>query len=255
MFGPGVADGPRMVEGVYSPPRAALTAPVQARLDPGAGLDVHLALADGWNGMLRCFPGWLGIGLVFHVVFLAAALTGIGLLLLVPVLAWGGARALLEMHDGGGRLSDLFAGFTDYGSVLVASVAWYLCNLGLSLIGQTPQLVGDLAGIAWLSFAGALFSLLWSALVMLRLSFAFLYLVDRRLDAVAAFRASWESTRGHGLKILLLMIASMAVGLMGMLTLLVGVIPASVVIALAWVSAYRQLSGSHQQSSAATAPV
>ena len=155
-----------MPNDVYRPPSSTLTQEAAPRTATPGHLDAQRALAEGWRDMRENFPLWLGVGIVFQLTVLGSALTLIGLFVLVPVLAWGAVHALLRMHDGGGRFADLFSGFECYGSALVASVAWYLCNLVISLVGNLPQLVGDIAGIPWLSAGGAIFYLAWTALVM-----------------------------------------------------------------------------------------
>jgi uncharacterized membrane protein len=200
-----------MPNDVYRPPSSTLTQETAPRTATPGHLDAQRALAEGWRDMRANFPLWLGVGIVFQLTVLGSALTLIGLFVLVPVLAWGAVHALLRMHDGGGRFADLFSGFERYGSALVASVAWYLCNLVISL--------------------------------MLRLSFAYFYIVDQRMDAIEAYRSSWTHTRGQGFQIFLLFVASIAIGVAGFFLLVVGLIPASAVMMFAWASAYRQISG------------
>ena len=78
---------------------------------------------------------------------------------------------------------------------------------------------------------------------MLPLSFAVYFAIDQRTGVLEAFRASWRYTRGQWLKIILLVFAGIAVAILGLAALLIGVIPASAVIAFMWISAYRQMTG------------
>jgi uncharacterized membrane protein len=78
---------------------------------------------------------------------------------------------------------------------------------------------------------------------MLPLSFALYFAVDRRMGPLDAFRASWNYTRGQWLSIFLLVLAGIAIAILGLVALIVGIIPASAVIAFMWISAYRQLTG------------
>jgi uncharacterized membrane protein len=206
-------------------------------------IDVGRAVSEGWRAMLDCFPLWLGVALLGMLLMLVSAVTVIGIFLLVPVIAWGSMAVLLAMFDGRGELRLLFSGFSDYAATLLTMWGVFLLGIAIALPGQAAAWAGEHSGNASLQALGALLNLAWN-LAMLPLSFAVYFAVDRRMGALDAFRASWDYTRGQWLNIFLLVIAGIAIALLGLLALLVGIIPASAVIAFMWVSAYRQLLGS-----------
>lgn len=205
-------------------------------------IDVARAVSEGWRAMLDGFPLWLGVGLLGMVLVLVSTATVIGIFLLVPVLVWGSLAALLAIFDGRGELRLLFSGFSDYGRTLLTMWGVFLLGIAIALPGQAAAWAGQHSGEPSLQALGGLLNLAWN-LAMLPLSFSVYFVVDRRTGALDAFRASWRYTRGQWLSIFLLVIAGIAIALLGLLALIVGIIPAGAVIAFMWVSAYRQLSG------------
>ena len=75
-------------------------------------------------------------------------------------------------------------------------------------------------------------------------SFATLLVVDKNLSSVEALKESWRLTTGHKGNIFLYGLLSFFVALLGLLVCCVGVIPASVVIALGQVFIYERLNSS-----------
>jgi hypothetical protein len=230
-----------MPDEVYRPPESTLTrepGPVAAgRIDPSR------AISEGWRAMVEGFPLWLGIGLLFPLLMIASTVTVIGFFLLVPVLAWGATAAGLAIFDGRGEFGLLFSGFTDYGTKLITMWGVLLLSIAVQVPGQAAAMAAQATGEPGLAALGSLVSLAWSLAVVLPLSFATFFAVDRRMGAVESFRASWRATRGQWFNLLLLVLAQIAIALLGLLALVVGIIPAVAVIVFMWISAYRQLAG------------
>ena len=226
----------------YRPPEADLTPGLRADGEPGR-LDVSLAISDGWGAMVENFPLWLGIGVVALVLMAVSAATVIGVILLVPILAWGAVACLLAMFDEEGEFGQLFSGFSDYVGVLIVTIAWFILNVLISAVGQSVQILGSLAGNDALTVLGGLVSVAWGLTVTLRLSFAYYFVVDQGFGAVDAYRASWSYTRGQWISLVLLVLAGTLITLIGFAALVVGLIPANAMIAFMWTSAYRQLTG------------
>jgi hypothetical protein len=209
--------------------------------DAPGRIDVSRAVADGWSAMLEQFPLWLGIAVLGMLSALAAALTVIGVFLLVPVIAWGGLAALIAAFDGRGELRLLFSGFREYGRALGSMWGIILLSIAVSLPGQAAVFAGEYSGDPRLAALGALINLAWN-LALLPLGFAAYFAVDRRVGPLEAFRRSWSYTQGQWLSIFLLTLAGLAIAILGLLALVIGLIPASAVIAFMWISAYRQLT-------------
>ena len=109
-----------MSENPYAPPGSDLGGASPRGFLPGRGdFDIGQCLSEGWAKTWSNFPLWLVFGLAFVVLFAVAAMTVVGIFLVVPVLTWGGTLFVLHMYDGGAEFGDLFAGFSRYGTALV----------------------------------------------------------------------------------------------------------------------------------------
>jgi uncharacterized membrane protein len=217
-------------------------------------IDVSRAVAEGWRAMLDSFPFWLVLGVSALVLMAIAAVTVIGLFVLVPVLGWGALAAGIAAFDGRRELRLLFSGFHDYGHSLCSMWGVFLLSIAISLPGAAAAIAGEYSGDARLAALGDLLELAWN-LAMLPLSFAVYFAVDQRTGALEAFRRSWRCTKGQWLPIFLLALAGVAIALLGLLALVVGIIPASALIAFMWISAYRQLTSPTPAEPGATAPL
>ncbi len=231
-----------MSENPYAPP----TADLAGGTPTGGGrgdIDIGQALSEAWANTWANFPLWLGVSLAFFLMAAAATVTILGIFLLLPVLGYGFVRFGLRMHDGGAEFKDLFAGFEEYGKTLVAMlVAGIIVSL-IGMLGQSVQLIGDVADIEILSLLGGLIYLAWSLIVLPRFYFAYLYVVDQDVAPVEAVQQSWERTAPVMWKLVALAVLSYVILLAGLIAFVIGLIPATVVSYLMWVSAYRQLEG------------
>jgi uncharacterized membrane protein len=225
----------------YAPPTAPLTDPSALRA-PGR-IDLGEALSEAWSTTWSHFGTLFVAGLVLWAVALLATLTVVGIFLVVPVLFWGGVRLLLNTIDGEGEVGDVFAGFSSYGSVLAGMIVLVLLLSLLGFVGQLVQTFGRTAGSGFLVFVGVLVNIAWVLAVMSRLVFATYYLVDRDLAPVAALRTSWEQTADQKLTCVLLAILNVVILLIGVACLVVGVIPAVMIVGLLHAACFRQLAG------------
>ena len=232
-----------MPENPYEPPGSPITDERALALEGVGSFDIGQCLQDAWDDTWKNFPLWLGVLLLSTLLMVAATVTVVGFVFLVPVLAWGLGLFYLNMTDQRASLGDLFAGFSSYGQVLVGVIVLTLCTYLLALIGQSVQFVGQLSGSNALAGIGIAVNLVWSFTIMIRFYFGILFLIDRGTGPIESLQLSWEVTRGQTLKLIGLLLATVVVLLLGLLLFLVGVIPASVVAYLMWTSAYRQIVG------------
>jgi uncharacterized membrane protein len=232
-----------MPEGVYRPPESVLTAePDQRGLSEPGEFSVRLALSDGWNAMLSSFPLWLGALIVAALLVVGSIFTVIGIFLLVPVIVWGSFVLGLKMFDGGGQLSDLFSGFEIYIRAVGYMLAFFLLSLLISLPGQAAaQFIAMSDPGAGTALLSQLANMAWSV-VTLRFFAAPFFMVDQQMRPLESFGASWRFTEGQWGRLILLWLASIPIALLGVLALGVGLLPASAVVAFAYVSAYRQIT-------------
>lgn len=232
-----------MSQNPYSPPSADLGREVLPAVDGRGVFYIRECLSDGWRNTWGNFPLWLGVGIVALLVAATAAMTVIGAVVVIPVLAWGGVRFGLRMHDGDAAFRDLFSGFSRYVDALVGMIVCFVLLFLVAMVGAVPQLAGQLTGSMALFFAGYAFNILFTLLVSARLLFAYFYVVDRGLAPVEAITRSWQTTDPVKWKVAGLLLTIYAVNVVGALALLVGLIPASVISYLMWCSAFRQMEG------------
>ncbi len=225
----------------YAPPTAALGDPTRER---GTGrIDLGEAFREAWSATWENFGVLLGVSLVFFVISVVATVTIVGIFLVIPVLAWGGTRFILNVLDGRGEMADLFSGFSDYGRVLGTMVVLMILIILLYFAGQSIQFLGQLTGSGALETLGALVNLVWTFGVMARLAFVWYYAVDQEMAPVDAIQTSWNATSDQKLTCALIAILSAIIPMIGVLALIVGVIPAVMLVYLLQASAYRQLAG------------
>lgn len=232
----------------YAPPLAKLAD--EGALSGGTGrFDLGVALREAWSATWANFGVLLAAGLVSLVLFILSGLTVIGLFLIVPVLAWGGIRLVLNAYDGKAEFGDLWSGFSDYGSALVAMLVIFLLQALISGLGQALSTIGEIAGVPALSFIGGIANLAWVFLVSARLVFAWFYAVDQGMGPVESMQASWDATSTQKANCAALFILSLIIPFLGLLALILGVIPASMISYLMQVSAYRQMVGRRSAAS------
>ena len=231
-----------MSENLYAPPQADLG--TEAAGDLGSGdFEIGRCVSEAWARTWANFPLWLGAGVVFVLAMAGSVVSILGIVLALPVLFWGAFLFFLRMYDGGAAIGDLFAGFSRYGAALAGSLAWWLLSLVAGVVGQTPYFIASAAESVPCMIGGYVLALLVSFLVTARTFPAMFLMVDRRLPIGEAFSLSWARTGPVMWKLVGLQLASMLVALAGVIALFVGAIPASVVIYLMFVSAYRQIFG------------
>ena len=168
----------------------------------------------------------------------AAILTLVGIILVVPVLTWGVYRFVLNTIDGDPQFNDLFAGFSDYGLNLGRMLALMIIYGALAQIPQlfTPA-VNDTAGTVLIGLALNLIAFL----VSMRLVFAFFFVVDWREGPIQALKSSWAATGGQWLSVLAFNVVGVGVLLLGTLLFIVGFIPALMIFMASSAAVYRQM--------------
>lgn len=232
--------------------------------------EIRTCLSEAWASTWAGFPGWLLVLAVGGFCMMLAAITIIGLFLVVPVLAWGSVLYFLNLHDRRESLGDLFAGFSRYGEALVAMLVTVLGVAAVSLVGQAVSMVGELTDSTPLVLVGALVNLGWALFIVPRFYFAYFYVVDRGESPVEAITGAWERTAAVKWKVAgltaLSALATVVIALPAALVLFVGITATGgssgsvpvlaggalfallltvpiVFFYLVWVSAYRQMEG------------
>ncbi len=233
-----------MSDNPYAPPSSDLGSELGAGALEGRGdFDIGQCLADGWANTWSNFPLWLAAGLVFLLASSLAIVTVVGALFVFPVLMWGATLFSLRMHDGGAEFGDIFAGFQSYSTALVGMLVCFVLLMLIGVAGQSLQTAGEVTGSTAILLVGFFANLAVFFLVSPRLTFAYLYVVDRGAQPLEALGRAWRDTALAKWKVAAMMVLSSVIVAAGVAALVVGVLPAMVLVTLMWVSAYRQLVG------------
>jgi len=209
----------------------------------GGDFTIARALSDGWNAAKRDFPLCLGVGVVAVLISGVAAVTVIGYFLVVPVIAYGGIKFLLNLLDGKAEFNDLFSGFSNYGTVLGRMLLLTLITLLIGLVSESVMLVGMYSNSEAIRLIGSLIYLVSAVFVILPLSFSYFFVVDQDMTAAAALSASWRVTRGKLGKLVGLTLLGLLISWVGLLALVIGVVFTMTVAYGMFASAYRQMAG------------
>lgn len=90
---------------------------------------------------------------------------------------------------------------------------------------------------------GTVFFIVPGVIAMCGLCFAPMYLVDANLGPIDALGASWVAKKGQKGRIFGFFWVSVLIAFLGLLALIVGVIPASLLLYIAWAAAFTRASG------------
>jgi uncharacterized membrane protein len=213
---------------------------------PGSGISIDAALKEGWELLGTHVWTYLKIGLAMGLVFtiglipsivslfvaekellLKFCLSFLGLLttlLLSTVVEMMMIRTTINMARGD-RVT-IGAAFSDMDRYF-----WYL-----------------LAHCLFVSvrFIGLCFFIWPGILAHLCFQFVPYFVLDQRLGPIEAFKVSWRATRGVLLYLLIMALISNVIGSLGMFLLVIGVIPAYMLVSIITAVIYRQLADSSE---------
>lgn len=223
----------------YAAPEAELE--IHPQLTPGT-FDIRSCFDQAWKACWANFPLWLGVGIVGFLLMFVSAITIIGYIVVLPVIAWGGVAFTLNMLKGTAEFNDLFVGFKSYGKALGRMLMLIVVGFLFSLIIQSVSLIGQMQMSSALTTIGSIINIIGS-LFMLRFYFCYFLVVDKDLPAIESIGQSWNITKGLFLKLFLLGLTSVGIAILGILALGIGIIPATTIIYLMWTAAYRQVVG------------
>src|SRR5262245_27410540 len=179
--------------------------------NPQAGtgtFDIGKCVNDGWTAVTQNLGVVIGTLLVGMLAAVAAELTVIGLFVVVPVLAWGGVRFVLNLLDGRAQFDDLFSGFKQYGNALGSMLLLSLISIVPLIPGYALAFAGGMSRSMALAGIGELAIVVVMFTVMIRLYFAAFFVVDQGMGAMDAVKASWAATGHQKLMTLALVIVS-----------------------------------------------
>lgn len=200
----------------------------------------------GWEILKRYFPELLLVLVVQMVLSTPMGLTSFffdtsffspftaglfniayGLLVVMPV-SYGASWVYLKAARGEPfHVQDIFFAYQSFGNILLANLLVFL-------------IVG--AGFVMLIIPGIIFAC--------KLSFVPYLVTDEKMEAVDAIRKSWKMTAGHTGTIFLMVITAFFIGLCGLICFIVGIIPATIWITLAFAAIYMAVSARLKQKQA-----
>jgi uncharacterized membrane protein len=228
-------------------PQNPFQPPTAPTLDQGGSrvgtFDIGQCFSDAWRLTWANFGVLLGAIIVGGIVYLISAITIIGIVVVLPVLAWGFVKLLLNAYDQKAEFGDLFSGFSRYGEALASMLVLFICIFLLAIVGQSVSFVGAIAKSSVIQGIGSLVSLVWSFTVMLRLYFGSYFIVDQGMGGVDSLKASWAATSEQKLNTFLLALLSGVVAFIGILALGIGIFASAPMSMLMWISAYKQMTG------------
>jgi uncharacterized membrane protein len=210
-----------------------------------AAFDRNDAIRQGWKQALAhartvmgvVAIGWL-VGFVEQMVRGAPGAYSVGsrlaLLLLQGIqiaVTLGAISLFLRIHDGQSpRIRDMLDALPLYFPFLLAQIVYGLIVAGGLLLLLVP-------GVIW----------------AIRFGFFGFFMVDRRLDPIAALRASWRLTQGHARELFWFALVVLGINLVGAIALGVGLLITIPTTAIAAARVYRALVAAQDQDATATA--
>ena len=189
---------------------------------------------NGWRQLWKKFLELLLVFIIMWVISLpfsilswtlgnnaAVSLLGVVYALLVSLpVSWGVYYCALKAARGENiEVRDMFAGFNNYGNVVIAGILWGL------IIG---------VGFAFLIVPGVIFAC--------KLCFVPYLVVEDKMDAIAAIKKSWKMTNGHAPTIFVMGLLSIPIMIVGAMLLGVCVIPACMWITVSFASMYHAVN-------------
>ena len=255
-----------MTSNPYAAPKAAVAdEPVaQGEYVPG-GKSVPASngwtwIADGW-ALFKAAPGlWIGMIVVFMVMYLAAMLVPfigpVAQYLLMPVFMGGIAAGCRAIDDGSGlQFNHLFAGFQTKFGTLAAIGALYLAGFVAILVvvmlitgvGVFAVMAGGAQDVA--ASGGAALSILLAVLIAMALSiplmmaiwFAPALAMFHELGAVEAMKASFSGCLRNVVPFLVYGIVGFVLAILATISLMLGWLVLGSVFAASVYTGYRDI--------------
>ena len=257
-----------MTTNPYATPRAAVSdepVPQGEYVPGGKGVPASHGwnwIADGWT-LFKAAPGvWVGMIVVFLLLYIAAMLVPfIGPMvqyLLMPVFFGGIAAGCRAIDDGGGlQFNHLFAGFQTKFGILVAIGALYLAGFvailvvvmvitgasvfALMLGGGAEQDAAATGAAAMTLVLAALIVAALSIPLMMAVWFAPALAVFHELGAVEAMKASFAGCLRNIVPFLVYGIVGFALAILATIPLMLGWLVAGPVFAASVYTGYRDI--------------
>jgi hypothetical protein len=204
---------------------------------------IEEALKFGWDGMKKNF--WLLFGMML--------VTGVPYMICNVIIGLAGDKHPIMVIV----LS------------LIGMVTLLICSLGIirvacKIVSQESIAFADLFSVLprVFSYVGAtilfiiafyigLFLLIIPGIIVaIKLQFYPYFIADKNMGPIAALKASWAATKDVKLRLFLLYLVFGVVNTVGVLALLIGLVPASMVVMIAQAFVYRRLAETAPETAA-----
>jgi uncharacterized membrane protein len=151
-------------------------------------------------------------------------------------------------------ISDIIAGILCFFLFFLFQLG-YLKNCLQTLDGEEPQfssygqvsrkLLGYIAAYLIYSmviFIGIVLFVIPGIYLMLRLQFFIASMVDENTGVIKSFKRSWEITKGHSVRLFVVMLIMVSIGFIGVIALFVGLFVAIPLLVLMYGAVFRRLT-------------
>ena len=88
---------------------------------------------------------------------------------------------------------------------------------------------------------GVVFLVIPGIIFACKLAFVPYLVIDKKMDAVGAIKASWEMTNGHTVDIFVMGLMAIPIGIIGFIAFIIGIIPAVMWVRMAFASLYHSV--------------
>lgn len=241
----------------YAAPQSAwqeTAQPAGSEIEPGSDpIDVGACVKRGFELTKRNFGTILLVGITYVAISIGAGIifglidTALGFGTTQTQWRTGDANAVGTFQQSGGPFAAIF------GNVLSILLSLGLVRVGLNLVSGKQASVGQLFGegrkllpaIGASILFGLMFVIGLLLLIVPGIYIALRYgqfmnaMVDRNLGVMDSLKYSSSITTNNRLNLFLLILLSIAIGIAGLLALVVGLIFAYPVIWLSWIVAFR----------------
>ncbi len=181
---------------------------------------IRSSLKAGWQAFAR--RPWYLMALVVSFILLFSLSLGNAIVTALAYIIYGGYIALLLSHFRGNTIK-----FDDIFSIDSRWISFAFLALIKTLF--------ILLGFMFFIIPGIYLAVRWM--------FAEMLVIDKNMRPMEALKASSVMTKGHGGKLFLFMIVVILISLAGLCLLIVGFIPAALIVTFATFAIYENLKG------------
>ncbi len=204
---------------------------------------------NGWKQLWKFFPELLLIGIIYFLIGLPLSFFGL------PRHLFSHLQNLNDLED---ALRTPFLSYPNFMFYLAYSfLLYYPLRYGVSfaylkasrrdkveirdMFSFTSNYLSAVLATLLTGFIlaiGFIMLIIPGIIFACKLAFVPYLVIDKKMDAVAALKASWEMTNGHAIDIFVMGIMAFFIAVIGLLLLIVGIIPAIMWIKAAFASLY-----------------